>query len=94
MQNHLAASPDAKDTTLTIHLPLPRDPATGRVPSLLGHCRGLLAAGADPAASVLVYRGATLCFRPVPLASFAALSTEEPADRSIRFVRYRPRPAP
>lgn len=58
-------------------------------PALLPFCRTLLAEGADPAEVLHVHRGDTLCFVPAPLASFAALPTEERDTRSIRLVRYR-----
>lgn len=58
-------------------------------PALLAYCRRLIAEGVDPRTVLHVYRGDTLCFAPAPLAVFAALATEERADRSIRFVRYR-----
>ena len=58
-------------------------------PALLPYCRRLIAEGGDPRTVLHVYRGNTLCFAPAPLAVFAALATEERADRSIRFVRYR-----
>ncbi len=58
-------------------------------PSLLEYCRRLVAEGADPAAIVQVFRGETLCFTPMPLARFAALTTEERTDRSIQLIRYR-----
>lgn len=61
-------------------------------PSLLPYCRKLVAEGADPAELVEVYRGETLCFIPAPLAAFAALTTEEGTDRSIRFRRWREMP--
>ena len=57
-------------------------------PALLPYCRRLIAEGMDPRTVLHVYRGDTLCFAPAPLAVFAALATEERADRSIRFVRY------
>ena len=57
-------------------------------PALLPCCRRLIAEGMDPRTVLHVYRGNTLCFAPAPLALFAALATEERADRSIRFVRY------
>lgn len=58
-------------------------------PALLSYCCKLVAEGADPSEVVHVYRGGTLCFQPVPLATFARLATEERSDGSIRFVRYR-----
>ncbi|VDS07165.1 hypothetical protein PARHAE_00337 [Paracoccus haematequi] len=58
-------------------------------PALLSYCRKLVAEGAEPSEVVHVYRGRTLCFLPVPLATFAKLATEERSDRSIRFVRHR-----
>ncbi|WP_147393151.1 hypothetical protein [Paracoccus siganidrum] len=61
-------------------------------PSLLPYCRKLLAEGADPAELVHVYRGETLCFHPAPLATFAALTTEEGVERSIRFRKWREMP--
>lgn len=64
------------------------------IASLCAEARRLIAGGMDPATLVHAYRGATLCFYPVPLWRWAALTTEERADRSIRFVKYRPRNAP
>lgn len=58
-------------------------------PALLPYCRKLVAEGADPSEVVRVYRGGTLCFQPVPLATFARLATEERSDGSIRFVPHR-----
>jgi hypothetical protein len=58
-------------------------------PALLSYCRKLVAEGADPCELVHVYRGRTLCFQPVQLATFAKLATEERSDGSIRFVRHR-----
>lgn len=58
-------------------------------PALLPYCRKLVAGGADPSELVHVYRGGTLCFQPIPLATFAKLATEERSDGSIRFVRHR-----
>lgn len=57
-------------------------------PALLPCCRQLIADGVNPGIIIHVYRGATLCFVPAPLSVFAALATEERADRSIRFIRH------
>jgi hypothetical protein len=57
--------------------------------SLCGYCRDLVAGGADPLEPVHVYRGGTLCFDPMPLRRWAAMTTEEGAARSIRFRRWR-----
>lgn len=61
-------------------------------PALLSYCRKLLAEGANPSELVHVHRGETLCFHPAPLATFADLTTEEGAERSIRFRKWREMP--
>lgn len=63
------------------------------VPSgLCTYARKLIAAGADPEAMAMIYRGETLCFKPMPLVRWAKLTTEESDKRSIRFRSYSPRP--
>ena len=57
--------------------------------SICAAARRLLAEGAPPDALALIYRGETLCFNPVPLSTWARLTTEV-GERSIRFRAYRP----
>jgi hypothetical protein len=54
--------------------------------------RRLIAAGHDAAAMLLVYRGATLCFEPRPLAVWAGLRVRESdnAHSSAHFAKYAP----
>lgn len=58
-------------------------------PSLCGHARALIAGGADPGELVDIFRGDILCFIPMPLGRWAALTTEEGVARSVRFRRWR-----
>lgn len=53
--------------------------------------RKLIEAGHDPAAELHVYRGETLCFKPVPLAKWAGVVIEEGDNtcKSARFAKYR-----
>ncbi|HRO15347.1 MAG TPA: hypothetical protein PLL33_09940 [Paracoccus sp. (in: a-proteobacteria)] len=59
------------------------------VASVCALARQLIRDGADPKALLYAWRGATLCFTPMPLRRWAGLATEERATRSIRFVRHR-----
>lgn len=54
--------------------------------------RKLVEAGHDPTVALHVYRGGTLCFKPVPLAKWAGLVVEEGDNtrKTARFARYRP----
>lgn len=46
-----------------------------RVASVCAEARRMIRDGADPDALLYAYRGATLCFDPMPLAHWARLTT-------------------
>lgn len=58
--------------------------------SLCTQARKLIRNGADPAALLYAWRGATLCFDPMPLHRWAGLTASETEGRSIHFRKYRP----
>jgi hypothetical protein len=61
--------------------------ATGHAP-VLRLCRALVEAGHDPALSLEIYRGNTVCLRIRSLAEGAAMAVRDNAQGRPRFVRF------
>ncbi len=66
--------------------------STSKSGSICDLARQLISAGHNPEALAIIYRGATLCFNPSQLKTWAKLAVREDAQRSTSFVKWSPMP--